>query len=146
MCRNKPKTPSAQGGFLLPMAMFIIVALASLGIAISKLSSAGFSSAVQSAVVVQSLYAAESGAQYAMHRIMFNVPDKASADTNCNSLNGILVDFTVTGLSGCSSTLACALVSNAGAAASIYEIHSAGACGSSDYFAQRTVSVRAVYE
>ena len=145
MCRKSLRLPKQQG-FLMPMAIFILLALAGLGIAISRLSSASFGSSVQEATLAQSLYAAESGAQYAMHKLLFNESDNAQVDANCNNLNGSSLAFNAVGLASCNVTITCVSVANNDAGSNIYDLQSAARCGGGELYAERTIAVRAVYE
>lgn len=138
--------PAQQKGFLIPVAIFIVVGLAGLAVAISRLTSGSFSTSVQEAVVVQALYAAESGAQYAMHELLFDVADATEADANCTSVNGGSISYTAVGLSGCSTQITCAKAGNSGGSANIYNLSSAASCGGGDITAERTIAVRAIYE
>jgi len=143
---NNLRVPKYQEGFLIPVAIFIIVALAGLGVAISQLSSHSTTAAVQEAVAIQALNAAESGAQYAMNQLLFDVNSKTAADTNCTTVNGASLDFTADGLNNCASDITCALSSNTGGTARVYDISSVGSCGAGDFETERTVAVRAIYE
>ena len=130
----------------MPAALFIIIALAGLAITISRLTSGTFSTSVQEAISVQSLYAAESGAQYAMHKLLFNVTSGTEADSNCTNINGSVLNYTAIGLTGCRAILSCTNTSNLAGSARIYDVQSAGSCGGGDLTAERTIGVKAVYE
>ncbi len=143
---NYLRLPKYQDGFLIPVAIFIIVALAALGVAISQLSSHSTTAAVQAAVSIQALNAAESGAQYAMNQLSFDVSSKTTADANCTTVNGASLNFTADGLNNCSSDITCTPSNNAGGTARVYDIRSVGSCGGGDFETERTVAVRAIYE
>jgi MSHA biogenesis protein MshP len=135
-----------QGGFLMPLALFIVVGLGALAIAIGRLGSGSFSTAVQETLSVQAFYAAESGAQYAMHRLLFDAADSGEVDARCAAINGLNLNFSASGLGACSAQLICTPASNEGDNAGIYRLQSSASCGSGDLLAQRRISVAARYE
>src|SRR5690554_1425990 len=139
---TKPK----QAGFLMPLALFILVGLGALALTISRLSSGQFSSAVQETISVQAFYAAESASQLAMNRILFTATNKADADLNCASVNGSSLNFTTAGLNGCSAQLSCAVVANAGDASGIYQVEVNATCGSGTLVAERRLITAVRYE
>lgn len=148
MCRDISSIQRchSQAGFLMPLALFIVVGLGALAIAISRMESGSFSSAVQETLAVQAFYAAESGAHYGMNQLLFDVADKNAVDTNCVSVNGATVNFTVAGLRDCSATIECSAQSNTGESAGIYRLRSFATCGSGSLHAQRSVVTAARYE
>lgn len=130
----------------MPLALFILVGLGALAIAISRLSAGQFSSAVQETLSVQAFYAAESAAQVAMNRILFNAANKANTDLNCAAVNGSTVNFSAVGLRECSARLACAAVSNTGDTAGIYRIESTATCGGGTLMGARRLVTAIKYE
>jgi MSHA biogenesis protein MshP len=137
---------AAQAGFLMPLALFIVVGLGALALAISRMGSSNFSAAVQEALSVQAFYAAESGIQYGMNRLLFDAVDKNAVNTRCSSVNGATVTFNVAGLRDCSVLLNCNTVSNTGDSAGIYRLQSSATCGSDSLQAQRSLVAAARYE
>jgi MSHA biogenesis protein MshP len=135
-----------QQGFLMPLALFILVGLGALAIAISRLSSGQFSSAVQEALSAQAFYAAESASQVAMNRILFDTADKVSADLKCAAVNGSTINFSAVGLRECSAQLVCIAVANAGDTAGIYRIESTATCGGGTLSAARRLVSAVRYE
>lgn len=135
-----------QRGFLMPLAMFILVALASIAIAANRLSSSSFSSSIQTAISVQALYAADSGAQVAAHKLLFNVASQAAANNNCTIINGQTINYSATGLNGCSATLSCSSVNNNGENRHIYDLASTATCGRDTFTASRSIAVKVIYE
>jgi MSHA biogenesis protein MshP len=135
-----------QSGFLMPLALFILLGLGALALAISRLGAAQFSSAVQEGLSVQAFYAAESAAQLAMHHIIFDTQDKAAADSACASINGTTQTFSAVGLNECSARIVCAIVANVGDSAGIYRLESAATCGSGLMAAERSVITAVRYE
>ena len=154
-CRNAGAVATAmsgvrivyqQQGFLIPLALFIILALAGLGITIAQLMSHGSASTLQEAIGIQALNAAESGAQYAMNQLLFDVGSQTQSDTNCTNVNGASLSFTSAGLNNCSSSISCTPGVNAGGTARIYDLVSTATCGGGEFESERTVAVRAIYE
>jgi MSHA biogenesis protein MshP len=139
-------TTKAQAGFLMPLALFILVGLGALALTISRLSSGQFSSAVQETLSVQAFYAAESASQVAMNRILFNAASKADADLNCASVDGNSLSYSVAGLNDCSAQLACTIVTNAGEPAGIYQVESVATCGGGKLLAERRLVTAVRYE
>ena len=135
-----------QSGFMMPLALFIVIGLGALAIAISRMGSGNYSSAVQEALSVQAFFAAESGAQYGLHRLLFDVSSKADADARCAAINGASLIFVVAGLRDCSVQLSCTTVSNSGDSAGVYRIQSTSSCGSAALLAQRSVVTAARYD
>jgi MSHA biogenesis protein MshP len=96
-----------QQGFLLPLAIFIVVVMGLFALVISRNTIQSSMSAVQEAISTQTFYAAESGAQRGMQILFF--PDASArqqVDTRCTSLNTTL-NYTVPGLKNCSVVVTC---------------------------------------
>jgi MSHA biogenesis protein MshP len=149
MCPNSFRWKLAttkQAGFLMPLALFILVGLGALALAISRLSSGQFSSAVQETISVQAFYAAESASQLAMNRILFNATSKADADLNCAAVNGSRLNYSAPGLNNCSAQLACTAIANAGETAGIYRIESVASCGGGMLIGERRLVTAVRYE
>lgn len=140
---TRPK--NGQGGFLMPVALFIVVGLGALALAIARMAGNSQSSAVHQAITVQALYAAESGAQYGANQLLFNAVDKDEVDARCGLVEGATVNFNATGLSQCRAELSCVKTST-GAAAQVYELASRGLCGSGMLVAERTVVATVSYD
>lgn len=148
MCLNPPikSRSKKQAGFLMPLALFILVGIGALALTISRLSSGQFSSAVQETLSVQAFYAAESGSQLAMNRILFNVASKADADLNCTNVNGSNITYSVTGLRDCAVQLSCSAVANTGETAGVYKLQSVATCGGGNLLAERRLVTAVRYE
>jgi MSHA biogenesis protein MshP len=101
---------------------------------------------VQETLAVQAFYAAESGAQYGMHRLLFDAANKSAVDTRCAAVNGVSLNLTAAGLRDCSVAIACSVQSNSGETVGIYRLSSSATCGSGDLLAQRRVVTAARYE
>lgn len=132
-----------QGGFLIPLAAIIVVGLAVLALAISRISSQTGTAAIQEGVSVQAFYAAESGAQIAMNQLFFNAADRAAVDGNCIAVSGSTINYAVVGLDTCSASISCTQNPDAGNTTSFYVITSAASCGSGNLVAERTIQVSA---
>ncbi len=130
----------------MPLALFILVGLGALAIAISRLSAGQFSAAVHESLSVQAFYAAESAAQVAMHQILFNTADKAGADGKCAAANGDILTFSAAGLNACSAQIACSIASSAGDTAGIYRVEATASCGQGQLAAERRVITGVRYE
>lgn len=137
------KSANGHRGFLMPLAAVLIAGVAVLAIAISHMASHSNHSGVQEGLSLQAFYAAESGAQYSMNQLFFNVNDRAAADVNCASLTGSSLSFSASGLNTCSSNLTCTVSTDAGDTTSFYSVVSEATCGSGDFYAERTITVSA---
>ncbi len=130
-----------QGGFLIPVAAMIVVGVAALALAISRITSQSSQASVVEGISMQAFYAAESGAYYGMSRLMFDVTSRAVADTNCTAVNGSTLNYSANGLQACSATITCSTASVGGSPLSFYTIRSSASCGSNEIFSQRIVEV-----
>jgi MSHA biogenesis protein MshP len=139
-------TGPAQRGFLMPLAIFILVAMGFFAITISRVTGQTAIATTQEAVSVASFYAAESGAQYAMNQLFYDAGSaisRASVDANCIAVNGDVLAFTVPGLNGCSASIACTRNTDAANTTSYYLVQSQAGCGSASVTAQRSVEISA---
>lgn len=155
MSHNKFK--KNQQGFLLPLAIFIIVVMGVFALVISRNTIQTSTSAVQEAISTQTFYAAESGAQRGMQVLFF--PDaslRQQVDTRCVGFNTTYT-YTVPGLNNCSALVTCSCVfqdetscspitaSNYTSTAatnrltSFYKISSTATCGMSTLRSVRTI-------
>lgn len=132
-----------QGGFLMPLAAVLVVGVAILALAISHMASHTYHSGVQEGLSLQAFYAAESGAQYSMNQLFFNVSDRASADSNCAVVSGSTLSFSATGLNTCQTNISCSVSTDAGNTTSFYSLTSSASCGAGDLVAQRIITVSA---
>lgn len=126
---------SRQRGAGLPFALFILVVLSFIAVAIAFLSEDSgqrFGLEINS---MRAFYAAESGAQIAVHR---RVPPSGSP-TACAS-NMLNLSFTTSGLAGCSVSVDC--VSSSLGSQTYSTLTSTGVCGSLNDEARRIVQVR----
>ena len=141
-----PPVKYAQRGFLMPLAIFILVAMGFFAITTSRVTGRTAIATAQEAISVASFYAAERGAQYAMNRLFYDTGSaisRVSVDANCAGVNGSNLTFTVDGLNGCAASIACAISVDAANTTSYYRIQSQGDCGSGAVSARRNVEISA---
>ncbi len=140
-----PSEIKSQRGYLMPVAIFIILILGGLAITLSRFSGQSDTAVIQEAMSVAAFNAAESGGQYAMSRLFYSTtaaPTRTLVNANCVSLNGASLNFTVSGLDGCSAGLTCSVSANLPAnTISYYSVTSTGECGTSPINAQRVVEL-----
>ncbi|MFT7558716.1 MAG: MSHA biogenesis protein MshP [Flavobacteriales bacterium] len=137
---------SGQKGFLVPLALFLLVGLAALAIAVARINSQAGGSSIREAISTQAFFAAESGAQYTMNQLYFPVNDRAIADARCLSLNGERLNFDTPGLNNCFARFSCSSSINVENTISYYRVQSDGECGGGEYVAQRSVRISAFIE
>jgi MSHA biogenesis protein MshP len=151
--------PKNQQGFLLPLAIFIVVVMGLFALVLSRNTIQSNTSAVQEAISTQTFYAAESGAQRGMQVLFF--PDASArqqVDSRCIALNTTYT-YTVPGLNNCSAVVSCSCAfqdaTNCSPIAaanylstaptnrltSFYTITSVATCGSGNLRAVRTIDV-----
>lgn len=128
-----------QRGFLIPIALFIVVGLAALALVVMRFTSATFNAAVQEVISVQALYVAETGGQIGMHSITYNVTDPAVADSQCTAVDGQRINFNVATTKGCSAELSCERITSSGTTR-VYTIESTAYCGGGDLSVTRRVA------
>lgn len=128
-----------QAGLGLATALFVITILGLIAVYMSRLVTSNTASFSEEMELVQSFYAAESGAQFAMNDIFFPLTVSSAqcpASTN--------YAFTTGALNTCSAAVSCEEigvdVDGDGSNEAFYTITSAGSCG----LVTRTIQVRAV--
>ena len=114
--------PALQKGVGLPMAIFIIVILSFLVVAITQLEQRTGESVSMSVLSSRAFYAAESGAQVALAKLF-----PPGTDNTCTAVDGDQYQFNQPGLTNCSATINCAVETVA--AESYFTITSTGMCG-----------------
>ena len=135
-----------QRGFLIPLALFILVGMGVLALTISRTSMQTQSSAIQEFTNIQAFYAAESGAQRGMQRLFFNANvTRSDVDGRCTGWNQTY-NFTNDGLGACDARVNCTFVIDAPNIRSFYTITSVGSCGAHQYRAERTIQVGSFME
>ncbi|MGH1371203.1 MAG: hypothetical protein ACRBBW_04150 [Cellvibrionaceae bacterium] len=131
---------------MLPVVMFLIIALGALALTVARFSGQSSLAAAQEAISLQAFYAAESGGQYAMNQVYYvasggSAITRAAATANCASVNGDLVNFGGAGLANCSATITCSSNVDGGSATTFFSISSNGNCGSGSTSASRRIQV-----
>lgn len=135
-----------QSGFLMPVAVFILVAMGLFAVTISRNSTQTGIATVQEGISTQAFFAAESGAQAAMSAVFYSAagPTRSTADAACTALNVSAepeISFSVDGLNNCSATLSCTRTTDPGDTRSFYRIQSVGACGGGEVRSSRSIEV-----
>lgn len=156
-----------QQGFLLPLALFIVVVMGLFALVLSRNTIQTGTAAVQEITSTQAFYAAESGAQLGMQNLFF--PDasfRQQADQRCVNLISVPITRTyasgtandVPGLNGCTVRVTCDCLyqnnsvcdpttntnyANTGSTplSSFYHITSAATCGVGNLRSTRTIEV-----
>lgn len=163
MCLNQNiKIPQRQRGFLLPMALFIIVVMGVFALTLWRTTAQTSMASVQEISTVQAFYAAESGGQYGM-RILFTPTsiNRQAIDNRCAVMNLSLTLF-IPGLRNCRVRVTCdcayenaatcdaAVLANYSLTGpvvkSFYTLTSVGSCGSGNYAAERTLALGSFME
>lgn len=147
-----------QQGFLLPLALFIIVVLGSMSLMVSKKVTQTASSYVLNGISVQTFYTAESGAQAGLYELFFLDADRQLVDGRCKAMN-ISRTLQAEGLKNCTVVVSCVCHYENGAACdetdsanylglsgitnSFYTIDSAAQCGVEPILSKHSVEVGA---
>jgi MSHA biogenesis protein MshP len=153
-----------QQGFLIPLALFILVVMSLFALVLSRNTIQTSTSATLEMISVQAFYAAESGGQRGMQVLFFPDPSSRQAvDTRCVALSNTYT-YTVAGLNNCSATVTCnclysdnsacapAAASNYSTSAatgkliSFYKISSVATCGNGNLRAVRTIEAGSFLE
>lgn len=125
-----------QRGFTLAIAVFILVIMALIGAAMVSMMQNSQESVGSAVLSTRAFFAAQSGAQVTLASLF---PLNGSA-ASC-SASSPAITFTTSGLAGCSATVSCSSVSNAGK--TYYTVHSTGVCGLSGQSASREIELMA---
>lgn len=148
--RYSLKLPKRQAGFLIPLAIFIVVVMGLLALALARTTTQTSLATAQELISLQAFYAAESGAQRGMNKLFppgFDsnpeVAVRAEVNARCTSGFTETLNFSgIQGLSACSADIRCVCMScNPADATSFYTITSAGTCGTGAITAVRTIRV-----
>src|SRR5690554_3189730 len=101
MCPEKiPTSFNRQRGFLMPVALFIIVIMGIYALILWRTTSQANLSAVQEVITVQAFYAAESGAQRGMAQLFSpDASNRQTIDGRCLAMSSspINLSFNVAG-------------------------------------------------
>ena len=169
MCLNKNHIShkqlfKKQNGFLIPLALFILVVMSLFALVLSRNTIQTSSASTLEMISVQAFYAAESGAQRGMQNLFY--PDasvRQTVDARCLALNNTYA-FNVTGLKNCSAVVTCsclypdntacapATAANYSTAAatnkliSFYKISSVATCGNGNLRSVRTIEAGSFLE
>lgn len=148
-----------QQGFLLPLALFILVVMGALALTISRTATQTQNSSIQEFTNIQAFYAAESGAQRGMQALFLANATRQATDASCAAM-AINHNFAgVNGLQICNVVVNCTCVYQDGTACapataanylptaavgvtkSFYTINSEGRCGHDQFRADRQIQV-----
>lgn len=135
-----------QRGFLMPLAIFIIVSMAGFAIVMARTTAQTNSSSIQAMIAIQAFYAADSGAQWGMNQLFYNTGaplTRTGVDASCSALSGQSRSFNVDGLRNCSATLQCVVNTDVGNTTSYYLLTSSSTCGDQPIVSQRVVELSA---
>ncbi len=155
MCPNA-LSPTRQRGFLLPLALFIVVVMGLSALVLTQLGSTQNHSRLLEFMNVQAFYAAESGAGRGMQVLFFpDASTRQGVDSRCAALSATYSYTGVTGLSACTVNVSCSCVyGNNSACApgtaanylptsspltSYYRVISQASCGTGLHQARRTL-------
>ena len=128
-----------QAGFLIPLALFIVVAAATLGVAMGQMVAGSRSSAILMALNAQALFAADAGVQMAMHKLHYGVDTRAASDTQCTAMTGDTLTLSGEGMAGCRVAVSCSMLVSSTGDVSLYTISSQSVCGTGDYETGRRI-------
>jgi MSHA biogenesis protein MshP len=132
-CHNR------QHGVGLPAAIFVLVILSMIAVAIVELSASASDAVVFDVQSTRAFMAAESGAQLGVNRLM--PPGAAMNDCSHGYFSASpSITYAGTGLAGCTATVSCRVDSVAGS--DYFSLTSVGTCGSGIDFAERVIAVR----
>lgn len=129
-----------QGGWLMPMAVFIIVVMALFAATMNRIGSQSAISVVQEQLSLQAFYAAESGAQLALNQLLYPLINRVQAEQVCTNIHSSMTQFPAPGMQGCRVTLACTHPTDS-SAPGVITIVSRGICAQGGLMAQRSLEV-----
>lgn len=158
-----PRMINSQKGFLIPLALFIIVVMGSLALVLSRNSTLSHQSFTQELLSTQAFYAAETATQRAMQTLFFpSASSRQAVDSRCAGLATTYNFAGIAGLQLCQAQVSCSCVYQnnttcaAGNAAnysntatthtSIYTINSNSSCGAGSINAVRQIQASAFLE
>ena len=129
---NNRRLPSKQSGLGLPVALFIIIIMSLIAVAVNQLNLSSNQSYSQNVLSARAFYAAESGAQIRSQGVLSTLP------CTCGTNADITYDFTVSGLNQCQADTNCTSFEADGN--TYCTIVSIGSCA--DKSAERAIEVR----
>ncbi len=161
---SQPSLFKKQQGFLIPLALFILVVMSLFAVVLSRNTIQTSNASTLEMISIQAFYTAESGGQRAMKTLFFpNASTRQSVDLRCAALSSTY-SYSVTGLKNCSAVATCsclytdntactpATAANYSTAAatnkliSFYKISSVATCGSGNLRSVRTIEVGSFLE
>lgn len=139
--------PDRQGGFSLIIAVFIIVVMSLLAVAMLRMSDTDRQASTTDLLSLRAFYAAESAAQYGMNQIFLNLEDCSTMGAPPAAANGayqheLMRQCTVISLA-CTNTR---LVAKDGVTMDYYQLESTAECASLDPLADDTFRVQRIVE
>ena len=147
-----------QRGFLLPLALFIMLVVATMAVMLTKKLAQTSDSYIIDGLSIQAFYAAETGGQLAMHELFFADTQRLSVDGRCVAMS-ISQTLSGVGLNNCTITVSCNCVYEdntscditdadnysgaAGVINSFYTINSRSQCGVGNTISQHHIEIGA---
>jgi MSHA biogenesis protein MshP len=158
-----PKSITRQQGFLIPLAIFIVVVMGFMALALSRNSTVSHQGFTQELLSTQAFYAAETSTQRAMQTLFFpDASNRQSVDARCAALATTYNFSAIDGLQLCQSQVSCTCVyqnnqaCNSSVAAnysattltstSIYTVNSNASCDAGSINASRQIQASAYLE
>ncbi len=154
--RSVYQSAKKQKGFLLPLALFMIIVASGGALLMSKQVNDSTTGLTLASMSKQSIYAAETGAQLVANQVFFPSATRQQSDTRCSTIS-INQNFSVLGLDQCQITVSCACHYGNGNACdstqnnnyngvagvndSFYHIDSIAACGSGSLLGRHRTSL-----
>ena len=132
--RKQSSVFNKQRGLGLPVALFIIVVMALIAVAVNNLNQNSSQSFAQNVLSTRAFYAAESGAQLRLNSVVSASPCTCGA----SSTENYVFDGDILGLAGCQASTACSAFTAAGE--TYCTIVSTGTCNGTN--ASRQIEVR----
>lgn len=155
MCPKRwSRLPSRQSGFLLPVAMFIVVVMGLAALALYRTTGQSSIASVQEVVTTQTLYAAESGLQRGLSELFYpNASSESAVNNRCINMGTIELDFAgIEGLNLCQASVTCQCTGADNAPCTpnsrgaVYLLRSVGNCGEGNLYSERTLELSASME
>ena len=145
--RRSLHLPQKQQGFLMPLAIFIVVIMGIFTVTLARTTGQSAIATTQEGVSLQAFYAAESGAQLGMSNLFYDTaaPLTVAAVTGRCTTLALSPTFTVNGLNNCSATVSC-VADTTVPGRSYFTLSSTGQCGNGNISANRTIQVSAKME
>ena len=130
----------AQSGSMLVIAIFVIVVMSLLGLAMSRMLSASANTIVYEVYGLRALHAARTGIEASIAQV-FPVPDVAST---CEAQINSNIEFSsVAGFENCDFSASCDAAPYGGGAGTLYLFSSTGTCEVGEISVSRRVEVEA---